>query len=81
MIWSISVDPNLTYSTTTWAGTDIPSVTIKDPSGTSFSKIYTTVGTKTVYATTTGLLGPNPYITACQSTTTVIMDKGSVIEI
>ena len=63
---------------TIWSGTNISPTTV---SGLNFSNIYTTVGPKTIYATTTDTIGGVQYQTTCFATTTAILDNGVVKEI
>ncbi|MFA5764270.1 MAG: NHL repeat-containing protein [Candidatus Paceibacterota bacterium] len=81
MTWTMPDVPGITGATSTWSGTGILSTIQYGLSGISLDKIYTTVGSKAINATTTGYLGEDPYTTTCSATTTVIMEKGSQGEI
>jgi hypothetical protein len=82
-----SVVPYTTTGTTfssssrEWGGTNISG----SPTGTTFDKIYTTIGPKTIYATTSGMTGPLPdqipFVSICTATTTVRLGTGTSGEI
>ncbi len=80
MTWTMeNLDPKFIVSSTIWSGTDLPSAGITT-NGTSLSKIYTTVGSKTINATTTGTIdGSSTYTATCS--TTVKLKQGIIQEI
>jgi hypothetical protein len=66
----------------TWSGTNIPSGTVLPNNGNNeFSKIYTTVGTKTITGTITEAYNQGGTIVsqtkACTAQTTVKLDTGA----
>jgi hypothetical protein len=69
---------------TSWGGTNIPTpISAPDFSGLIFKKIYTTVGTKNIFATTTGtrLVDSLPFTAVCSTTTIMKLDAGTTGEI
>ncbi len=79
MTWSVVLGQGISASSTVWSGTDLPFGGISTIGSASLSKIYTTVGTKTINATTTGTLNGSLYTTTCSST--VKLDQGTNKEI
>ena len=78
MSWIMNIDPIVSVSQTEWSGTNIPAGTITTGTST-LTKLYTTIGPKTIYATTTGTISGDTYTATCS--TTVRLSKGVSEEI
>ena len=81
MTWNVvpdDVDVDLPSASTTWSGTNVSET---ERVGVSLDKIYTTVGLKTINATTTWKTGSTNYITTCSTSTNVMLGGGSINEI
>ena len=76
MTWSVSLDDNGSLiDNTVWSGTNVTSAKTYS---TTLDKIYTTVGTKTINATTTGTSTEGyPFITHCSSSVPIKLERGS----
>jgi hypothetical protein len=79
-VWSI-VNASGTPISTIWSGTDILTPITK--SGGQFTKIYTTVGKKTIQAASTMQYNgtTTTFTTYCSTTTTIKVDEGTIQEI
>ena len=77
--WTVNLTnaSGATITNRVWNGTDVPQT-----SGLTVDKIYTTVGTKTMNATTTGTRADDsPFVSTCSTTTIMKLDSGSSGEI
>ena len=73
---SVNIPP---YATTTWSGRDIQSTPQR--ASTILNKIYTTVGLKTITATSTWIENGIQKTVTCSTSTNVILGGDSIIEI
>lgn len=81
MTWNVvpdDVDVDLSSASTLWGGTNVTEI---EKSGVSLDKIYTTVGLKTITATTTWKTGSTNYIATCSTSTNVMLGGGGINEI
>jgi len=79
MTWTLNT--SLTPASTTWTGTNTTwsgTKTILGSNSNTVTNIYTTVGPKLIYATTSDAVGS---IASCVASTTVILDQGTNQEI
>jgi hypothetical protein len=77
-LWKVSPYPEGEIIERKWGGTNISG----EQTGTEFNKIYTTIGPKIIYATTTGkFLDGSSFTSVCTATTTVKLDSGTSGEI